>query len=170
MYHGVIHQSAPIPQEKRRSSASPSPFFPLPLCDSSIFYQGVRFKASCVHKFFTSQACTALSCLVCTTYGPMVPFTLTSLTSVTVSCTTHRPVSPAAYTNFSLYAPTLLSHLVYNLWARGTLYLDEPHICYSLMYDSWACVAHSVHEFFTLHTCASQLSCIQLMGPQHPLH
>src|SRR5258707_295670 len=122
MYHGVIHQSAPIPQEKRRSSASPSPFFPLPLCDSSIFYQGVRFKASCVHKFFTSQACTALSCLV------------------------------------------------YNLWAHGALYLDEPHICYSLMYDSWACVAHSVHEFFTLHTCASQLSCIQLMGPQHPLH
>src|SRR5260221_9287081 len=55
-------------------------------------------------------------------------------------------------------------HEFFTLWAHGTLYLNEPHICYSLMYDLWACVACSVHQFFTSWACASQSSCVQLMG------
>src|SRR6266436_3436757 len=76
---------------------------------------------TCIHEFFTLQACTALSCLA------------------------------------------------YNLQACGTLYLDKPHICYCLMYDLWACVACSIHQFFTFWACASQSSCVQLMGLQCPL-
>ena len=71
---------------------------------------------------------------------------------------------------FTLQAHTALSHLAYNLQACGALYLNEPHICYSLMYDLWACIACSIHQFFTLWAHASQLSCIQLTGPQCPLH
>src|SRR5258707_1090336 len=70
---------------------------------------------------------------------------------------------------FTLWAHAALSHLVYNLWACSTLYLNEPHICYSLMYDLWACVTCSIHQFFTSWACASQSSCVQLMGLQHPL-
>ncbi len=70
---------------------------------------------------------------------------------------------------FTLQACAALSHLVYNLWACSTLYLNEPHICYSLMYNSQACIACSVHQFFTSWACASQLSCVQLTGLWHPL-
>src|SRR5258708_37937922 len=69
---------------------------------------------------------------------------------------------------FTLWACAALSHLVYNLWACSALYLDEPHICYSLMYDLRACIACSIHQFFTSQAHASQLSCIQLMGLHCP--
>src|SRR5260221_11552732 len=103
-----------------------------------------------------------------TTYGPTVPFTLMSFTSVTVSCMTCRPASPAAYTNFLLHRPTLLSHLVYNLWAHGTLYV-KPHI--HLMYNSQACIA-LIHVFIYLF-CGLVLPSVVLhttYGPALPLY
>src|SRR5258708_38197741 len=96
-------------------------------------------------------------------YGPMAPFTLMSLTSITVSCMTHRPASPAAYTNFLLHGPTLLSHLVYNLWAHGTLYV-KPHI--HLMYNSQACIA-LIHVFIYLF-CGLVLPSVVLYTTYEP--
>jgi hypothetical protein len=72
--------------------------------------------------------------------------------------------------NFLLHGPALPSlilHTTYRPMAPFTL--TSLMSCYSLMYDSQACVTCSVHKFFTLWACASQLSCVQLMDPWHPL-
>src|SRR5258708_18020528 len=92
------------------------------LCTSECLMYDSQACVTCIHEFFTLQACTALSCLA------------------------------------------------YNLWACSALYLNEPHICYSLMYDLWACITCSIHQFFTSWSHTSQSSCIQLIGPWHPLH
>jgi len=115
-----------------------------------------------VYTIFLLYRPTLPSVILHTTYRPMAPFTLTSLTSVTVSCMTHGPVSPAVYTNFLLYGPMLLSHLVYNLQAHSALYV-EPHI--HLMYNSQACIA-LIHVFviYSVGSHCPQLSCVQLMG------
>src|SRR5258708_4717491 len=122
---------------------------------------------ACVHEFLLYRPVLP-SVVLCTTYGPVAPFTSMSLTSVTVSCMTHRPVLPAVYTNFLLHRPALLSHLVYNLWAHSTLYV-EPHI--HLMYNSQACIALIL--VFIYLFCGLALPSVVLhttYGPTLPLY
>src|SRR5260370_37072676 len=121
-----------------------------------------------VYTIFLLYRPTLPSVILPTTYRPMAPFTLTSLTSVTVSCMTHGPVSPAVYTNFLLYGPMLLSHLVYNLQAHSALYV-EPHI--HLMYNSQACIALIL--VFIYLFCGLALPSVVLhttYGPTLPLY